>query len=271
MNYRHGYHAGNFADVVKHVALVSILIHLKKKQSPFAVIDTHAGRGLYDLSGEEARKTDEASGGIERLGGICGSLPDALAQYLRLVESAGAKRYPGSPLLAARLLRPQDRLVAIEKHADEAVILKQTLAPWRKAIVEVADGYARLVKLMPPPERRGIVLIDPPFEAVDEFKRLAVAVCGAYRRFANGIFLIWYPIKSQSAADAFLGEVQVASAGRALTIVTEVVAPEGRLARAGLLVLNPPFGFDLQMKAVLAVIGPALAAQTQLSWREGVR
>jgi 23S rRNA (adenine2030-N6)-methyltransferase len=269
MNYRHGYHAGNFADVLKHVALIAILTHLQKKQTPFAVIDSHAGRGLYDLSGEEARKTDEAAGGIDRLQGISAPLPDALAQYLSLVEATGAKCYPGSPLLAARLLRLQDRLIAVEKHPEEAAILKHMLAPWRKATVEVADGYARLLKLVPPPERRGLVLIDPPFEAADEFEQLAAAVRGAYRRFANGIFLIWYPIKSQSAAEAFLGEVQIAGATRALTIEIGIAAPEGRLSRAGLLVLNPPFGFDLHMQSVLAVIGPALAAQTQLSWREG--
>ena len=160
MNYRHSLHAGNFADVVKHLALVAVLGHLAKKDAPFAVIDSHAGRGRYDLAAAEAQKTGEARTGIERLRGMPG--PPLLERYLALVASEGANRYPGSPLIAARMLRPQDRLVAVEKHPEEAAALKQLLAPWRKARVEEADGYARLAALLPPPERRGLVLIDPP-------------------------------------------------------------------------------------------------------------
>src|SRR5580658_9924456 len=141
MNYRHGYHAGNFADVVKHIALVSILLHLRRKEAPFAVLDSHAGRGLYDLAADETLRTGEAADGIERIAGLSG--PEALNRYLALVEESGEKKYPGSPLLAAKMLRPQDRLVAIEKHPEEAEALRTVLAPFRKAMVEQADGYAR--------------------------------------------------------------------------------------------------------------------------------
>jgi 23S rRNA (adenine2030-N6)-methyltransferase len=267
MNYRHGYHAGNFADVVKHIALVAILTHLKKKETPFAVIDTHGGRGAYDLDGEQARKTGEAANGIGRLRDISGSLPPPLASYLALAGQENA--YPGSPLIAARLMRPQDRLVAIEKHPEEAARLRGVLAPWRKAAVEEADGYARLPKLLPPPERRGLVLIDPPFEAPDEFAQLAAALRSAHRRFATGIYLVWYPVKAQGETEAFVGETLAGGAASVLTIEIAIDAPEGRLARSGLLVLNPPYGFDEEMTAVLARLEPALAARTRLERRAG--
>ncbi len=269
MNYRHGYHAGNFADVVKHIALIAILAHLKKKEAPFAVIDTHGGRGSYDLSGEQARKTGEAANGIGRLAKLNGDLPPALAAYIECVGQQDGKSgdaYPGSPLIAARLMRPQDRLIAIEKHPEEAVLLQDALALWRKASVEIADGYARMPKLLPPPERRGLVLIDPPFEAVDEFEQLAAALRAAYRRFATGIYLVWYPVKTQSAADGFIGEALTTGAP-ALTIEIGIDAPQGKLARSGLLVLNPPFGFVDDMRAVLARLEPALATQTKLEIR----
>jgi len=267
MNYRHGYHAGNFADVVKHIALIAILTHLKKKDTPFAVIDSHGGRGLYDLAGEAARKTGEAANGIDRLRNLSTPLPPALAAYLALAGQGVS--YPGSPLITARLLRPIDRLVAIEKQPEEAAALHAVLAPWRKATVEVADGYARLPRLLPPPERRGLILVDPPFEAADEFEQLAAALRAAWRRFPTGIYLIWYPLKAQGAAEAFVGEMLATGTAAALTIEIAIEAAEGKLSRAGLLVLNPPYGFAEEMSAVLARLEPALAARTRLEKRAG--
>lgn len=273
MNYRHGYHAGNFADVVKHVALVAILLHLRKKDTPFAVIDSHAGRGLYDLSGEMAAKTGEAQSGIGRLRDLAPPLPEALETYLKLAAESGADRYPGSPLIAAKLARPQDRLVAVEKHPEEAAVLAATLHPFRKASVENADGYVRLVKLVPPPERRGLVLIDPPFEAADEFETLARTVQAAYRRFATGIYLVWYPVKSQGAADTFCGEVLAGGMAKALRVEVAVAPQTDRMTRSGLLVLNPPYGFDAAMAEILALLAPRLGqgapAQTKLEWLAG--
>ena len=256
MNYRHEFHAGNFADVVKHVALVRVLLHLRKKDTPFAVIDSHAGRGIYDLASDEAQRTGEAANGIELLRGLKG--PEALEQYLTLVQEAGKSLYPGSPLIAAKMLRPQDRLVAIEKHPQEAEILGQVLSVFRKARVEEGDGYARLLALLPPTERRGVVLMDPPFEAPDEFEAAAEAIKGAVRRFATGIYIIWYPVKSAAAARAFRGEVLTSGIASALNIEMAVDAAEGRLSRAGLLVLNPPFGFDSDMAEILGLIAPRL-------------
>jgi 23S rRNA (adenine2030-N6)-methyltransferase len=273
MNYRHAYHAGNFADVIKHVALVAILIHLRKKETPFAVIDSHAGRGLYDLSGEAAVATGEAEAGIGRLRNLAGDMPGALDSYLKLVADASAHHYPGSPLIAAKLLRPQDRLVAIEKHPEEAGLLAAALAPFRKAGVETTDGYARLNKLLPLPERRGLILIDPPFEVPDEFQILAQAVRDAFRRFATGIYLVWYPIKSQGAADRLCGEVLTGGMTKALRIEISVAPENDRLTKAGILVLNPPYGFDAAMREILALLGPLLGqcgpARTRIDWVAG--
>jgi 23S rRNA (adenine2030-N6)-methyltransferase len=269
MNYRHAFHAGNFADVVKHLALVRILLHLRRKQTPFAVLDSHAGRGCYDLASDEARRTGEAETGIEKLRGLTGNAetPEALATYLSLAADPHA--YPGSPLIAAKLLRSQDRLVAVEKHAEEAAELKKALAPYRKARVEEGDGYRRLAALLPPPERRGLVLLDPPFEAENEFEQLAGAVKQGLERFATGIFLIWYPVKSRAAVRSFCGEVLNAAPKplTALTIATSIAAAEGKLSQAGLLVLNPPYGFDADMKQMLALITPRLpGGKAGLEW-----
>jgi len=269
MNYRHGYHAGNFADVVKHVALIAILQHLKKKDTAFAVVDSHAGRGVYDLTGEMAAKTGEARGGIVRLMNLAGEMPSALATYLEMVKQNGPARYPGSPLLAARLMRSQDRLTAIEKQPEEFAVLQDALAPFGNAAAEQGDGYARSLKLLPPPSRRGLVVIDPPFEAVDEFESLARTVTGAVRKFATGIFLIWYPVKSQAGADAFVGEVLGGGVQKALSVDTQISAPEGKLDRAGLLVINPPYGFDAEIYAAAEIIAGPLRADIAVKWRAG--
>jgi 23S rRNA (adenine2030-N6)-methyltransferase len=276
MNYRHEYHAGNFADVVKHLALVAILLHLKKKDAPFAVIDTHAGRGLYRLSGEKAARTGEAEGGIARLAELSGG-PPALETYLDLVRSSGTGFYPGSPLIAAKLLRPSDRLVAIEKHPEEFAALKATLAPYAKARAVEADGYARLKALLPPPERRGLVLIDPPYEKESEFADAAHVVSEMMRRFATGIALVWFPLKSPRDADAFTGEVLAAGVKKLLRVDIETGprAEAERLSAAGIAVVNPPYGFAGEMRASLDRVAPLLGrkagapAQVRLDWIAG--
>ena len=275
MNYRHEYHAGNFADVVKHLALVAILLHLKKKDAPFAVIDTHAGRGLYRLRGEKASRTGEAEGGVARLAGLSGG-PPALETYLELVRSSGADFYPGSPLIAAKLLRPSDRLVAIEKHPEEFAALKAALAPYAKARAVEADGYARLKALLPPPERRGLVLIDPPYEQMSEFADAARAVAEMTRRFATGMALVWFPLKSPHDADAFTGEVLAAGVKKLLRVDIETASGAAdRLNAAGIAVVNPPYGFAAEMRASLDLIAPLLGrnagtrAQARLDWLAG--
>ncbi len=261
MNYRHAYHAGNFADVVKHIALVAAISHLKKKDKPFRVIDSHAGAGLYDLRGGEARRTGESARGIARLETLdAARVPGALAAYLQCVRAEGAGFYPGSPRIIARLLRSQDRLIAIEKHPDDAAALAGSLAAFANAKAVCADGYERLPALLPPPERRGLVLIDPPYEAPDEFARAGGLFVRAYRRFATGIFQLWFPIKSKAEANALCGELAAHGIGRMLRIDVEIGSQTGEgLSAAGLLVANPPFGFEEEMRAVAGVIAPRFA------------
>lgn len=260
MNYRHAFHAGNYADVVKHLAVVGALCHLCKKDAPFVVIDSHAGRGTYDLGGPEAARTGEAGDGIRRLTNLGGG-PALLTTYLAL---AAGERYPGSPLLAAQLLRPQDRLVAVEKHPEDARVLAATLRPYPRARVEEADGYRRLVALLPPPERRGLILIDPPYESPDEFRDAAQAVTAAYRRFATGIYLVWFPIKSAGEANGFAGEVLASGAAKVLRLdVARLNGVEGKLNAAGLLIINPPWQFETEMRAALDPVLPLLRCEAR--------
>jgi 23S rRNA (adenine2030-N6)-methyltransferase len=172
--------------VLKHAALVAVLAHLRKKDTPFAVIDAHAGRGVYDLSSAEASKTGEAAGGIARLLAQAG-LPDPLPLYCEIVRGFGDARYPGSPLIAARLLRRQDRLVAIEKHPEEFAALAASLAGINNARAVEGDYRVHMKKLLPPSERRGVVLVDPPYEAEGEFIDAARTIIESWRRFATGI------------------------------------------------------------------------------------
>jgi 23S rRNA (adenine2030-N6)-methyltransferase len=270
MNYRHAYHAGNFADVLKHAALVAILGHFRRKPAAFAVVDTHAGRGVYDLEGVEAKKTAEADSGIRKLLQRS-ELPGVLGAYVDLVRSFGPDRYPGSPLIAARLLREKDRLVAIEKHPEECAELKAALAGDGRSRVICGDGYRALGKLVPPPERRGLVLIDPPYEADDEFETATRALMQAYRRFATGIFLFWYPVKERPRVDAAAGELVTAGVRELIRLDLDLGAEsEGGLRATGLLVANPPYGFAAQMTLAGEFLAQLLGKPARAGYRSEV-
>jgi 23S rRNA (adenine2030-N6)-methyltransferase len=265
MNYRHAYHAGNFADVLKHATLIAVLTHLTKKDAPFAVIDTHGGRGLYDLGGVEAQKTGEANDGILRLLGER-ALPGVLARYCEIVRGAGEGHYPGSPLIAAKFLRAKDRLVAVEKHPKEYEALSAALSKNPRIRAVRGDGYAELSRLLPPPERRGLVLIDPPYENNDEFKQAARVLIEAHGRFPGGIYLLWYPAKEKAALAATIGEILNAGIAPVMKVEFDTgdkaLPAEGRAPRltaAGLLVVNPPFGFAGEMKTILPFLAVRLA------------
>jgi 23S rRNA (adenine2030-N6)-methyltransferase len=250
MNYRHAYHAGNFADVLKHAVLALVIEHLKRKDAPFRVIDTHAGPGLYDLASEEAQKTGEWRDGIGRLLHPSKPLPDAaaevLAPYLQAVAAVNhgktLQRYPGSPCIALALMRPHDRLVANELHPEDAARLAAHIGRDRRAKSLALDGWTALKSLLPPKERRGVVLVDPPFEATDEFDKLALGLREALRRFATGTYLLWYPIKDQRRVASFRRSVAAVSSDRALSIELFVGAArrDERLSGCGLIVINPP-------------------------------
>jgi 23S rRNA (adenine2030-N6)-methyltransferase len=265
MNYRHGYHAGNFADVLKHTALCELLRLLTAKDKKLFVLDTHAGAGGYDLASGLARRTGEAEAGIARLvGSPRAGMPPAVARYLAAVAAydrkfgpagGGVRRYPGSPRLIRATLRPGDRFIACELHPAEALALKREFAGDRVVEVRQADGYKVLKALLPPVERRGLVLIDPPFETADEFERLLRALRQGVRRFATGCYALWYPIKDEAAA-AFADEL---AAFKPLTLELHLAAIEpGKLAACALAVINPPWRFEEAMREALPWIAERL-------------
>jgi 23S rRNA (adenine2030-N6)-methyltransferase len=249
MNYRHDYHAGNFADVVKHVVLARVVTYMKQKPRPFRVIDTHAGAGRYDLLGPEASKTGEWRDGIGRV--FAAHVPPAAAEILqpyldavRSVNTAGElKAYPGSSSIARTIMRPEDVLVANEFNADEYDRLRRVFGRVKNTTILNIDARHAVKSLLPPKERRGIILIDPPFEAKSEFADLAVAVREARVRFSDGVYLVWYPLKDSGAADRFVAEATRDFATEFLDVRFRVCAPFPGLGltAAGLLVFNPPY------------------------------
>ena len=290
MNYRHAFHAGNFADVLKHLVLTLVIVHMAKKAAPFRVIDTHAGTGLYDLNSVEAEKTGEWRQGIARVLGARRDLPaDALrvlSPYLDLVNSdygadyepgSGSDgsliRYPGSPLVARRLMRGDDQLVVNELHPEDRDQLAELFHRDRQTKVMGLDGYTALKALMPPKERRGVVLIDPPFELAGEFDRLAGAVSAAHRRFATGTLLLWYPIKSRGDVERFYRQLSTVGLSKCLVAELQVAALDVNakgLVATGVAIVNPPFtladdlGIALPHLATLMATGPG--ARFDVRW-----
>lgn len=267
MNYRHDYHAGNFADVVKHVVLARVLTYMKQKPRPFRVIDTHAGAGRYDLSGLEPGKTGEWQDGIGRLfdAELPGPVADLLAPYLDVVRAENdpgqLRYYPGSPVLARQLMRVEDVLVANELSGQDFERLKGEFRRSKTTTVLNIDAWHAVKSLLPPKERRGLVLIDPPFESREEFDNLATAVGEATRRFATGTYLIWYPLKNETAADRFIAAVTAQSGLEFLDVrlsVSSAFAGLG-LTAAGVLVLNPPFVLREELEATMPVLSERLA------------
>lgn len=266
MNYRHAFHAGNFADVVKHVVLTRILLYLHEKPAAFRVIDTHAGAGLYDLRSVESQRGGEWHTGIARVmsASFSADVAALLAPYLDIVRAFndGDKLnfYPGSPLIARALLRPQDRLVACETEDSVRSALIRALRHDPQGRVVDLDGWTALGAFLPPQERRGLVLIDPPFEARDEFDRLAAGFDLAFKRWPTGIYLMWYPIKERAAVETFARRVgERADKVLRLDIAVAPLAADAGLTSAGLLVVNPPWtlkrDLDVAMPALAKVLG----------------
>lgn len=271
MHYRHRFHAGNFADVFKHVLLCGLLTALNRKDKPWFFLDTHAGAGLYDLLGADPARTGEWQDGIARIWDGAQSPPPAVAEYLRFLRlfqgrDGGLRLYPGSPALAAKLARPGDRLALCERTAEVAEELRYAMSGVENAAIHVRDGYESL-GLLPPAEKRGLVLIDPPFEAVDEFDRIAAWLDSALSRFAHGVYAIWYPLKNGHASARFLRRVRRDADRPALVCSLETGAPGiGQMRACGLLVLNPPFGFEAQARDALHWLAPRLAQGAQPTW-----
>jgi 23S rRNA (adenine2030-N6)-methyltransferase len=277
MNYRHIYHAGNFADVFKHAILALIARHLEEKNKPYFVLDTHAGIGRYDLRSEEAQKTGEFQDGIGRLLAEP-VLPPELTDYIAAVASLNRVRrlsqkglhwYPGSPRILRTVLRKQDRMVAVELHPADANRLALEFAGDHQVTIHHMDGYRALKAFLPPVERRGMVLIDPPFEQTDEFRQLAQGLQQGYRRWATGTYALWYPIKGRRTADSF--HADLIGSGIRRIMVAELMIHAGdnpdQLNGCGLIIVNPPWRLMEQVQTLLAFLAPRLAQDGDGRWR----
>lgn len=275
MNYRHVYHAGNFADVVKHAILVRIVDYLKRKDKAFRVIDTHAGTGLYDLTSEAAQKTGEWRGGIGRVieAAIEPAAAALLSPYLDAVRAfnpgGGVRFYPGSPRIVRHLLRPQDRLTAVELHPADAQALKQAFAgDFQTRVIEL-DGWLALGAQLPPKEKRGLVLIDPPFEETGEFERIAARLARAHRRWPGGVYAVWYPVKDRQAAERFRASFRAGGIARVLDVSLAIRAPGAvpRLDGTGMLIVNPPFPLAGELETMLPALSRLLADGPGATWQ----
>jgi 23S rRNA (adenine2030-N6)-methyltransferase len=262
--YRHHFHAGNFADVFKHALLARLLDAIAAKDKPFFYLDTHAGIGRYDLSHRWARKNAEFRDGIERLWGRSDG-PALLAPYMAAVRAENPdgklRFYPGSPLIARRALRPGDRMVLSELNKTDVAELGALFARDRQVTVHLMDGYQALNAQLPPPERRGLVLVDSSFDRARELKRVADALALAHERWATGILAIWYPLLEPAAMRGFERDV-VATGVRKILQLELAVRPEGwtqTLRGCGMLVVNPPYRFDGEAEAIVAWLASALA------------
>ncbi len=275
MNYRHIYHAGNFADVLKHAVLARLIVYLQQKDKAFRVLDTHAGIGLYDLASQEAQKTGEWREGIGRI--LEKPLPEPVAHLLEpylgciraLNPEGGVTLYPGSPKLARMLLRPQDRLSAIELHPDDAHELARLFEGDYQVRVTELDGWLALGAHMPPKEKRGIVLVDPPFEIEGEFDRLVHGLAKAHKRFSGGTFCLWYPLKKGLPVAEFHAGLK--ALGIPKILCAEITVQSDREATglngSGLIIVNPPFTLKDELHVMLPVLKERMAKDRFASHR----
>jgi 23S rRNA (adenine2030-N6)-methyltransferase len=281
VNYRHAYHAGNFADVLKHALLVRLMRALQKKEKGFVYVDTHAGRGGYDLSlaaeGDIHARAPEWPGGIGRLWDR-GDIPAEMAEYMGIVRDYNRYRgggsgpprfYPGSPRIAAKVCRPQDRMDLWERQPDEFAALKADFDRERRVSVHEADGYGAPRACLPPAERRALVLIDPPFESSGEWEDVGAALAEGLGRLPGGTFAIWYPLTERARTDGFAKELETL---KAPTFATELVLEPGApgMSGCGVVVANPPWKFEGEARAIVSYVAAALRrdqeAQGSVRW-----
>lgn len=285
MNYQHHFHAGNHADVLKHLVLMQLLSLMQQKPGAFLVLDTHAGDGAYDMDAAEARRSDEASGGIGRLRAVVeqeGAVPPALVgQYLDRVEEFGRRTYPGSPLLAVAHLRAQDRFLGVEIVPKVARELERHLAAYstgdgglgrRRRMTRCDEGLRALKSDLPPIERRGLILIDPPYEQVSEREDITLALEAGLQRFETGVFVLWYPLKQRAFLDRWLRRIARLTTRPVLTIENSIYRdePGNRLTGSGVLIISPPWQLDTLFQPTLTFLNQTLrqddAAPASLNW-----
>ena len=278
MNYQHAFHAGNFADVHKHAVLARVLIHLRNKPAAFRVIDTHAGAARYDLLAQEATRGGEWYDGIakvwaarptsgdDRSGGGAALLTPYLDAVASLNPGGSLRTYPGSPLVALALLRPQDRLIACELEPRAAALLQTALRRDRRAKALTIDGWTALGAYVPPKERRGVVLIDPPFEEAADFTRLSSALVAAHRKWPTGIYMLWYPIKERDAAEALVRRLKRTGLAGLLRCEINLAPPTAALGLtgSGVILVNPPYKLDADLGLLLPALGKILSPQATI-------
>jgi 23S rRNA (adenine2030-N6)-methyltransferase len=279
MNYRHAFHAGNFADVLKHIVLMMLVEHLKKKPAPFFYLDTHAGRGLYDLSEAQAQRSGEYKTGIGRLlEARKGSLAAETSAYVELVRASAGEghsaitAYPGSPLIVARMRRPGDRMVLVESQPKEAASLAAVLGRKRLVSVLDGDGYAALKAHLPPRENRGLVLIDPPYESDLEFDRVLAGLEIAHERWPTGTYCVWYPLTDRAGPLRFRHNLERSGIRRVLDVTLSVLPADAQvgMSGAGLVIINPPWLLDERLRELLPqlhrLLSPEDLGGTSLEW-----
>lgn len=283
MNYRHAFHAGNFADVVKHTILTRILAYLMRKDAAFRVLDTHAGLGIYDLFGDQAERTGEWQNGIERL--IHVKLPEPaaalLAPYLDAVRAQNPdgqlRYYPGSPFITRHMLRDQDRLMGFELHPIDADRLKQNFAGDVQARITQLDAWKIFGTHLPPKEKRGLVLVDPPFEEKGEFERMVKSLVQGHQRWPGGIYAYWYPIKDPAEVETYGKALKATGIAKILRLELTIRAPSTppRLHGTGMVVVNPPFVLEEEMRLLLPILADLLSddgrGRWQIDWIAGER
>ena len=266
LSYRHGFHAGNFIDVHKHITLMLLLESLKKKDTPFCYIDTHAGAANYDLRSDFAQKNREYETGIGRLWGL-NKLPSWIAAYLDAVKTVnpdlqkdqnGPRYYPGSPVIARRMLRSQDRMILMELHNTEAPILKEYFKDDPQVSVHHRDGFEGLGGMVPPREKRGLVLVDPAYEVKGEFDRVVEVLTDAWNKWPAGVYAVWYPVQKKQPVPRFHYDLRNSGMKKIYLHEFSVIpdAAPNRLSGTGMVIINPPWKFDEQIKAVLHWLVP---------------
>lgn len=263
MNYRHAFHAGNSADVVKHALLIALVRSLQLKPSALTLIDTHAGCGLYDLEGDEAGRTGEAAGGVLRAFADANPLLDDYRAAVRAVNDGGSLRlYPGSPRFLAGLLREQDALILNEKHPEDATALRQAMRG-TPAAIHTRDAYELWLAMLPTRTPRGVVVVDPPYEQTDERTRITATLAAAHRKWAHGVTVIWYPLKDRAAHQRWKDKLRQTRIPKLLNVEHWLYDADqpGVYNGAGLFIVNPPYAFTQDLPPLLEALRAALAPE----------
>jgi len=273
MNYRHRFHAGNFADVMKHVLLVQLVRAMQRKEKGFFFLDTHAGRGAYDLAaaakGDSLERAPEWPGGVRKVW-VQEGVSEALREYREIVRQFDAENggkgdtprfYPGSPAIARALMRVQDRVALCEKHPEEFAALEERFCFAPRTAVREMDGYAAVRAMLPPLERRALVLIDPPFEAVDEFALVAGAIREGLARLAQGVFAVWYPLTERARIETFFAELRTLELPSTVAVELTIAGERAglKMRGCGVLVVNPPWKFAEAAESVAKELARLLA------------